>query len=196
MFTGIVSDIGTITAVERKEKASTVVIGTAYDTATIALGASIACAGVCLTVVAMGEDSFTVDISVETLGCTTLGTWQAGTKVNLERALCLGDELGGHMVSGHVDGVTSVLERTTVGENCRLTFALPEGAGQYIAAKGSVVIDGVSLTVNQVTAEGFTVNIIPHTLVHTTLGALQTGDKVNLEIDMVARYIARIMEYR
>ena len=193
MFTGIVTDIGRIDAVERRGD-TRFEIATAWDTSGIALGASISCSGACLTVVAVRQSAFAVEASAETLACTTLGGWHEGTPVNLERALCVGDELGGHIVSGHVDGVAGTVSRRPEGDSVRFTFEAPEALARFVASKGSVALDGVSLTVNEVEGVRFGVNIIPHTLSHTTLGALQPGDTVNMEIDMLARYLARQLE--
>lgn len=193
MFTGIVTDIGRIDAVERRGD-TRFEIATAWDTSGIALGASISCSGACLTVVAVRPGAFAVEASAETLACTTLGGWREGTPVNLERALRVGDELGGHIVSGHVDGVAGTVSRRPEGDSVRFTFEAPEALARFVASKGSVALDGVSLTVNEVEGARFGVNIIPHTLSHTTLGALQPGDTVNMEIDMLARYLARQLE--
>ena len=193
MFTGIVTDIGRVEAVERRGD-TRFEIATAYDTAKIALGASISCSGACLTVVAVGSGAFAVEASAETLACTTLGNWREGTRINLERALRVGDELGGHIVSGHVDGVAETVSRRPEGDSMRFTFEVPEALAGFIASKGSVALDGVSLTVNEVDGARFGVNIIPHTLAHTTLGGLEPGDTVNMEIDMLARYLARQLE--
>ena len=193
MFTGIVTDIGRIEAVERRGD-TRFEIATAYDTAEIALGASISCSGACLTVVAVRPGAFAVEASAETLACTTLGGWREGTAVNLERALRVGDELGGHIVSGHVDGVAETVSRRPEGDSVRFTFEAPEALAGFVASKGSVALDGVSLTVNEVAGARFGVNIIPHTLAHTTLGGLEPGDTVNMEIDMLARYLARHLE--
>jgi riboflavin synthase len=168
-------------------------IETAYDLGTVAIGASIACAGVCLTVVEKGARSFSVDVSNETLARTTLGGWQVGRGINLERPLRAGDELGGHIVSGHVDAVTRVTERRSDGDSARFAFALPPGLAGFLAPKGSVTIDGVSLTVNEVEDRYFGVNLIPHTLEVTSLGSLAVGEPVNIEIDVVARYLARLV---
>lgn len=192
MFTGIVTDIGRVRSLTANG-VTRCVIATAYDTATIAIGASVCCAGCCLTAVETGDDWFAVEASAETLSRTTLGRWQEGTAVNLERALKAGDELGGHIVSGHVDGIGRVTGRREDGDSVRLTFDAPRDLSPMIAAKGSVTVDGVSLTVNEVDAEAFGVNVIPHTLVATTLGGLAPGDPVNLEIDMLARYVARLL---
>lgn len=198
MFTGIVTDIGRVRAVERRGD-TRFALETAYDTASIAIGASIACDGVCLTVVDKGPDWFSVDVSAETLSCTTLGAWSPGHPINLERSLKVGDELGGHIVSGHVDGVAEVTEARPEGDSLRLVFALPRTLGAFVAKKGSVTVSGVSLTVNEVgqTADGrptFGVNLIPHTQAVTTLGRLQAGTMVNIEIDVLARYVARLAE--
>jgi riboflavin synthase len=198
MFTGIITDLGRVRQVERQGDAR-FVFETGYDTAEISLGASIACSGACLTVVDKGPGWFAADVSAETLSKTTLGDWRAGTPVNLERALKLGDELGGHLVSGHVDGVAEVLARTPEGDSQRYTFRAPAGLAGFIAPKGSVALDGVSLTVNEVEDEAsgavrFGVNIIPHTAQRTAFGALRPGGRVNLEIDLLARYVQRLRE--
>jgi len=200
MFTGIVTDIGEIAAIEpRAEGLSRLTIGCHYDPASIVLGASISCSGVCLTVVGIGTGlapTFSVDAAAETLDVTTVGRWRVGTRVNLERALKIGDELGGHLVSGHVDGVAAVLSREDLTDMARLTFAAPRALARFIAPKGSVALDGVSLTVNTVAAENFSVLIIPHTLAVTTFAGLRAGDAVNLEVDTMARYAARLIETR
>ena len=201
MFTGIVTDIGRVRAVNAAAGHVTrFVIETSYDTSTIAIGASIACSGCCLTAVETGPCWYAADASAETLGCTTLGTWREGTRINLERALKAGDELGGHLVSGHVDGVGSVVETRPEADSLRLGFALPRRLGRFVAPKGSITVDGVSLTVNEVEDHGeetrFGVNIIPHTQSVTTLGALKPGDRVNMEVDLMARYVARLNETR
>ena len=192
MFTGIITDIGRITGVEHKGDLR-LRIGTAYDTASIDMGASIACSGVCLTVVDKGSDWFAVEVSAETLS-RTAGDWAEGTPLNLERALRVGDELGGHIVSGHVDGVAKLLSVVRDGDSFRLTFEAPAPLHRFIAPKGSIAIEGVSLTVNEVEGDVFGVNIIPHTWEVTTLGRLEPGAKVNLEIDVLARYVARWQE--
>ncbi len=193
MFTGIISDLGRVRDVERRGD-TRFSFSTGYDTATIDLGASIACSGVCLTVVDKGPGWFAVDASAETLSRTTLGDWRPDSRVNFERPLKMGDELGGHLVSGHVDGVAEVLERHRSGDSHLFVIAPPPDLSRFIAAKGSVALDGVSLTVNEVTGDAFTVNIIPHTAAVTTFGALQAGDRINLEIDMLARYLERLLE--
>lgn len=199
MFTGIVTDIGTITAVEQRGD-TRVVVSTAYDTATVDLGASIACSGVCLTVVDKGAGWFAVDVSGETTSRTAQGQWSAGRRLNLERAMKLGDELGGHIVTGHVDGIAEVLDVTSDGDSKRIGFRVPTDIAPFLAPKGSVTVDGVSLTVNEVSdvADGtqFTINLIPHTQAMTTLGDLQPGQAVNIEIDVLARYLQRMEHYR
>jgi riboflavin synthase len=192
MFTGIISDLGRVRAVEW-QTGGRVAIETALDTESLAIGASLACSGACLTVVDRGPGWFAVDVSQETRSCTTLGGWQAGTPVNLERALALGDELGGHIVLGHVDGVARVADRQPDGESLRFTIETPTEFARYIAPKGSVALDGVSLTVNEVSGDRFGVNVIPHTQRVTTFGALEPGAPVNLEVDLLARYVARLM---
>ncbi len=196
MFTGIITDIGEI--VDRK--GGQFKIRSSYDAATIAIGASIACDGVCLTVTSVEPDPkgsiFSVDASNETLSKSTLGGHSAGHPINLERALRAGDELGGHIVSGHVDGLARILDIRPDGESRRFTFEAPEHLALYVAPKGSVALDGTSLTVNEVSGTRFGVNIIPHTLTVTTWGARSQGDLVNLEIDQFARYMARLLEFR
>ena len=205
MFTGIITDVGRIKSVETRGD-TRFVIETSYDPDTIALGASIACSGCCLTVIEKGRSAernwFAVDASGETLGCTTLGSWKQGTPVNLERALKAGDELGGHIVSGHVDGVGTIVDMRPEGDSMRFTFEAPAVLRKFIAPKGSVTINGTSLTVNEVkdirvgdeVRAHFGVNIIPHTQAVTTWGQAKTGNSVNLEIDMLARYVARLAE--
>ena len=204
MFTGIVTGLGTVREV--------VPIGSSQDmrlviatpaghaewanTAAIPLGASISCSGCCLTAIEVGADWFAVTASAETLSKTTLGTWKTGTRVNLERPLRVGDELGGHLVSGHVDGVGTALTANQENASTRWRFRVPADLAKFIAAKGSVAVDGVSLTVNDVAADTFGVNIIPHTAAVTRFGSLAPGDPVNLEIDMLARYVARLAEFR
>jgi riboflavin synthase len=192
MFTGIVTDLGRVRRVNRGALVD-LTIATAFDTSEIALGASIACSGVCLTVVAVAPGEFSVQASAETLACTTVGEWQGGTPINLERPLRVGDELGGHLVAGHVDGITHILERRPEAESVRFVFDISEGLAPFIAQKGSVAIDGVSLTVNEVSPTGFGVNIIPHTLACTNFGVALPGQRMNLEIDQIARYVARLL---
>jgi riboflavin synthase len=193
MFTGIVTDVGRVRAIERRGD-TRFEVETAYDVERIEVGASISCAGVCLTVVDKEPGCFAVTASAETLACSTLGGWQVGTRINLERALRVGDELGGHIVSGHVDGVAQVVERRPDGDSLRLTFEMPAALANLVAPKGSVALDGVSLTVNEVDGSRFGVNLIPHTLAVTTFGATRVGDRVNLEVDVLARYIARMLQ--
>jgi len=192
MFTGIITDIGTVVAMQKNGDLRAQ-IKTGYDMESVAIGASIACSGVCLTVVSKDKNAFTVDISAETVSCTNVGSWEVGTKINLERALKLGDELGGHIVSGHVDGLAVLESIKTVDASWVLLFSAPSSLAMFIAAKGSVTLDGVSLTVNDVSGNDFKVNIIPHTLQNTTLGELRPGIKVNLEIDTLARYVSRMI---
>lgn len=196
MFTGIVTDIGEIIAREARGD-TRLRIATGYDIAGIDIGASIACSGVCLTVVALGTDPrpwFEVEFSAETASKTTASGWGVGTALNLERALKVGDELGGHIVSGHVDGVADVISATPDGDSTRYRFRAPDALARFIAPKGSVALDGTSLTVNEVDGAEFGVNIIPHTKSVTTWGSIGAGDAVNLEIDTLARYVARLAD--
>lgn len=199
MFTGIVTDVGEIRSVEaRAHNLKRLTIFTRYRRADLVRGASIACAGVCLTVVDAGEERgrvwFAVDVAAETLRVTTAGDWRSGTKINLERALKVGDELGGHLVSGHVDGLATAVARETMTDMARIVLRAPHDVARFIAPKGSVALDGVSLTVNAVEDDTFSVLIIPHTLAVTTLGTLSKDQDVNLEIDTMARYAARLMQ--
>lgn len=198
MFTGIVTDVGEVVRLEQRGD-TRLVIATAYDPATIAIGASIACSGCCLTVTELltlpdGRNAFAVDASAETLSKTTLGSWKPGTRINLERALKVGDELGGHLMSGHVDGVAEIVSVTPEGDSRRFRFRAPEALGPFIAPKGSVALAGTSLTVNEVEGAEFGVNIIPHTQAVTTWGEARAGDRVNIEIDTLARYVARLVD--
>ncbi len=193
MFTGIITDLGRLRSLTSGGGAR-IVLETGYDTATISPGASIACNGVCLSVVDKGPGWFAVDASPETLACTTIGGWSAGQPVNLERPLKLGEELGGHLVSGHVDGVGEAIERRPDGDSLRFQFRVPDALARFVAPKGSIAVDGVSLTVNEVEGATFGVNIIPVTLRETGLGRISPGDRVNLEIDLLARYLARLMD--
>ncbi|MCB4824836.1 riboflavin synthase [Roseicella aerolata] len=199
MFTGIVTDLGTVREVQPLGGGNDMrlLIGTSpaflAQPAPAAIGASICCSGVCLTAVQLGGDWFAVDASAETLSRTTLGAFQPGSRVNLERSLRLGDELGGHLVSGHVDGVAEVLSAVPENASVRWRFRLPTGLSRFVAVKGSIAIDGVSLTVNEVDGDVFGVNIIPHTAAVTTFGTLQPGGRVNIEIDTLARYVARLV---
>lgn len=200
MFTGIVTDIGRVRSLAPagQGRDARLVIETAYETGAVDMGASISCSGCCLTVVDKGPGWFAIDASGETLSKTTLGGWKTGHRINLERPLKVGDELGGHIVSGHVDTVGRIAERRKEAGSTRFVIELGDGFGRYIASKGSVALDGVSLTVNEVEDSGaatrFGVNIIPHTLTVTTFGDLKPGDAVNLEVDMLARYVARLKE--
>ncbi|HEY4254232.1 MAG TPA: riboflavin synthase [Roseomonas sp.] len=202
MFTGIIAALGTVRQVLPigDGQDMRLVIGASPEflaqPAPAVIGASIACSGVCLTAVRLGADEFDVDASAETLSKTVLGAWVAGTRVNLERALRVGDELGGHIVSGHVDGVAEVVSATPENASVRWRFRLPQGLSRFVASKGSIAIDGVSLTVNEVDGDLFGVNIIPHTAAVTTIGTLQPGARVNIEIDMLARYVARLQEHQ
>ena len=193
MFSGIVTDVGHVRAVaEAAGGGRRLEIGTAYDTGGIAPGASVACSGPCLTVVDKGPGWFAVDVSGETAQRTTVGDWRAGTRVNLERALSLGDEIGGHLVTGHIDGVALVEGAAAEGQSLRLTLRCPADLSRFVASKGSVTLDGVSLTVNEVDGDAFGINLIPHTLACTTLGACAIGRRLNLEVDLIARYLARL----
>lgn len=197
MFTGIVTDMGEVLELEQRGDLRAR-IGTAYDVAGIDIGASIACEGVCLTVVALGSSPrnwFDVQISAETVSKTNLAGWTPGKRLNLERALKVGDELGGHIVSGHVDGVAEVVKIVPEGESLRVTFRAPEALAKFIAPKGSVALNGTSLTVNEVEGCDFGINFIPHTRAVTTWGAVKLGDRVNLEVDTMARYVARLREW-
>jgi riboflavin synthase len=200
MFTGIITDVGEVIAIEKRGD-TRLTIATAYDPDTIALGASISCSGACLTAVETGrlQDGrgfFAVDASAETLARTTLGSWKVGTRINLERPLKMGDELGGHVVSGHVDDVGEIVSILPEGDSLRFRFRVSPEIARFIATKGSVSIDGTSLTVNEVEGNDFGVNIIPHTQAVTTWGKAKAGDRVNVEIDMLARYVARLSETR
>jgi riboflavin synthase len=196
MFTGIISDLGQVAA----RDGGRFTIRCSYPADTIALGASIACDGACLTAVAVTAEpkgsgcTFTVDVSNETLAKTTLDEWQPGRRVNLERALRAGEELGGHLVAGHVDGVGRIVDMQEDGHSQRFMVEAPEQLARFIASKGSVALDGISLTVNEAALNRFGINIIPHTLTHTTLGARKPGDRVNLEVDLIARYVARLID--
>ncbi|MFY2826109.1 riboflavin synthase [Ruegeria sp. MALMAid1280] len=193
MFTGIVTDVGTVTELDQQGDLRAR-IKTGYDTAGIDIGASIASDGVCLTVIALGDDWYDVQISAETVSKTNLDSWQVGKLVNLERALKVGDELGGHIVSGHVDGVAEVVAVQDEGDSTRVTLRAPNDLARFIAPKGSVALNGTSLTVNDVDGCDFGINFIPHTKEVTTWGDVSVGDKVNLEIDTLARYVARLAE--
>ena len=199
MFTGIITDIGTVTAVEARGD-TRARIACHYDMATVDLGASIACSGVCLTVVGKGPDWFAVDISAETQSRTAAGLWVEGARLNLERALRVGDELGGHIVTGHVDGLGTILTAEPIGDSTKLIISAGAALAPYVAPKGSIALDGVSLTVNEVEPDGdgvrFTINLIPHTAAQTTFGEVEAGRAVNIEIDILARYLGRMLELR
>ena len=199
MFTGIVTDLGEVRSVRpRADNLHRITIYTHYPRAELIEGASVACSGVCLTVVDTGQEDgrtwFAVDAAAETLALTTVGRWRHGTRVNLERALKIGDELGGHLVAGHVDGIAQVLAREDLTDMARFTLRAPHALSRFVAQKGSVALDGVSLTVNTVVGDNFSVLIIPHTLSVTTLGFWRAGEEINLEVDTMARYAARLME--
>jgi riboflavin synthase len=198
MFTGIVTDIGEITALTPGGQAGDrrFTIRTKHDMGPVPMGASIACSGCCLTVIEKGADWFAVEASQESLDKTHLGDWQVGRRINLELSLKLGDELGGHLVYGHVDGVGKVVSMTPEGGSVRFVFETPGDMARYMASKGSVAVDGISLTVNEVSDRTFGVNIISHTQAVTTLGQTKVGQRVNLEVDMLARYVQRLLEYR
>jgi riboflavin synthase len=198
MFTGIVTDIGEITSVVPSDRAGDrrFVVRTRHDMAPIAIGASIACSGCCLTVLEKGSDWFAVEVSGESLAKTHLGDWKLGSRLNLELSLKLGDELGGHLVYGHVDGVGTIASMTPEGGSVRFVFEVPSELARFIAAKGSVAVDGISLTVNEVGASSFGVNVISHTQAVTTLGQAKVGQRVNLEVDMLARYVQRLLEHQ
>ncbi|MWB77742.1 riboflavin synthase [Pseudooceanicola sp. 216_PA32_1] len=195
MFTGIITDVGTIRETEQRGDLRAR-IGTAYDTDGIDLGASICCDGVCLTVIETGPDWFDVEISAETLSKTNLDSWAQGRRVNLERALRVGDELGGHIVSGHVDGMAELISLSDEGDSTRALFRAPEDLARFIAPKGSIALNGTSLTVNEVQGAVFGVNMIPHTKSVTTWGGVKVGDMINLEVDTMARYVARLQDYQ
>ena len=198
MFTGLITDVGRVRTISRPPAGDVgderIWVDTAYDLASVPVGASIACSGVCLTAVELDGRGFAVDVSAETLSKTTLGAWAEGTAVNLERSLRLGDELGGHLVYGHVDAVAEVVSAQPEGDSWRYVFEVPAALAPYLAPKGSVALDGVSLTVNEVDGQRFGVNIIPHTRRVTTFAELGAGDHVNLEVDMLARYVARLLD--
>ncbi|HQT64468.1 MAG: riboflavin synthase [Acidocella sp. 20-57-95] len=202
MFTGLISGVGTVREVlpigQGRDARFVIAVPNDGEWAAIGgvkLGASIACSGCCLTVIERGDDWFAVEVSAESLSLTTLGGWKAGSKINLERSLKLGDELGGHLVSGHVDGLATVTAMVPENGSTRWRFELPAALAKFVAPKGSIAINGVSLTVNEVDGTQFGVNIIPHTALHTNFSSLAVGDQVNIEIDMLARYVARLREF-
>jgi len=195
MFTGIITDLGRVRTVESAASGDTrLVIETGYDAEAMEIGASVACSGACMTVVDRGGGWFAVEFSGETAACTTLGAWQPGRQTNLERPLRASDELGGHLVTGHVDGVAAIEHITPEGGSLRFTFRAPDALARFIAPKGSVALDGVSLTVNEVEGSRFGVNIIDHTRRRTSFGEARAGERVNLEVDLLARYVARLLE--
>lgn len=193
MFTGIITDCGEIVAVAEGESRRTFTIRTCLDLSVLSIGASVACDGCCLTLVSKKDDCFTVDAVAETLAVTTLGQWNTGTRVNLESSLRLGDEMGGHMVSGHVDALASVEDIRADGDSWRLKIRVPQRFANFIAPKGSVALNGISLTVNEVDGDTFGICVIPHTWNVTNISSLKKGDRINLEIDLLARYVARIL---
>lgn len=192
MFTGIITDIGRVRSIERRGD-TRIAIDTAFDLSTVAIGASIACAGACMTVVDKEDGAFAFDVSAESLSRTTLGGWEEGAEVNLERSLALGDELGGHLVTGHVDGLATLIAVAREGDSHRIVVEAPEGLEGFVAAKGSVALDGVSLTVNEIEGRRFELNLIPHTWEHTTFRNRREGDVLNMEVDLLARYVARLI---
>lgn len=199
MFTGIVTDVGKVATVEERNDVRRVTIESTYEADTIAIGASIACAGICLTVVSCqsgegGGALFGVDAAPETLRLTNAGRWQVGSRLNLERSLRVGDELGGHLVSGHIDGMATIVAREDMGDATRFAFEVPAALAKFIAVKGSVALDGTSLTVNGVSGNRFDCLLIPHTLAVTTWGERAVGDSIHLEVDQIARYVARLAE--
>ncbi len=193
MFTGIITHSGTIAAREDKEKSCRMRVSTDMELSDVAIGASIACSGVCLTVVEKGDGGFMVDVSHETMACSTAGSWREGTHINLERSLKMGDELGGHLVYGHVDGMASIAAITAAEDHWMLEVEVPEVLTKFMAVKGSITLDGVSLTVNDVQDGVISLNIIPHTWQVTTLSSRSVGDRVNVEVDMLARYVHRVV---
>jgi riboflavin synthase len=196
MFTGIITDIGQVASIKDNGRDTRLGISTHFDLSHTDIGASIACAGCCLTVIEKQDNVFFVEVSAESLSKTNIGSWGEGTKINLEQALKMGDELGGHIVSGHVDGLATVVSMKQEGDSHRLVFEVPKELAGFIAPKGSVTLDGISLTVNEVNEEQFGVNIIPHTWENTTLGDISVGTQVHIEIDMLARYVARALAYQ
>jgi riboflavin synthase len=198
MFTGLVTDVGEILSIEDRGELKRIRVATSYDPASIALGASIACCGPCLTAVATGrggeQNWFEVDAAAETLARTSVGGWKVGTRINLERSLKIGDELGGHIVTGHVDAIAKIIERRDFDGMAHYDIQVPDELAKFIAEKGSVCLDGTSLTVNSISGSVFSILLIPHTLSVTTWGERRTGDELNLEVDLMARYAARLVE--
>lgn len=197
MFTGLIQDVGVVQDISKADGGDVrIKIATAFDLTAVQIGASICCSGCCLTVIEIEKNTFDVEVSAETLNKTRIGSWSVNQRVNLEPSLKIGDEMGGHIVSGHVDCVTNIETISPVEGSHKLVIAIPEGYAPYIAAKGSIAIDGISLTVNEADEKSFSVNIIPHTWDHTTLCDRANGDQVHIEIDMLARYVARNLEFR
>jgi len=196
MFTGLVQDIGTIRSVKGSAESKRIEVGVSDRFTSVQIGASICCSGCCLSVVEKTKNSLFFDVSAETLNKTTIGSWEVMSRINLETSLCMGDEMGGHIVSGHIDTPAELLALEKEGESYRLKIAIPEGYAHYFASKGSVALDGVSLTINEVDSAHFGVNIIPHTWTHTTIGDRKVGDFFNLEVDMLARYVARMVDIK
>lgn len=196
MFTGLVQDVGVIKSIDAHDGGCRIEVGVSLDVTSVQMGASVACSGVCLTVVEKSNSSLFFDVSAETLSRSIIGSWSVSDAINVEPSLKLGDEMGGHIVSGHVDAVTKIIDVTSDGESYRFKIAIPHGYEAYIASKGSVTLDGISLTVNEVDDHSFGVNIIPHTWENTTLQYRKAGDDINLEIDTLARYVARMLEVR
>ncbi len=194
MFTGLIQDVGVIKAIDNGSDDLRIEIEVSLDVTKVQVGASISCSGCCLTVVGKSKNSLFFDVSKETLGKTVIGSWRVMSRVNIEPSLKLGDEMGGHIVSGHIDTVTNIISIEPQGESKKIRIAIPEGYAGYIAQKGSIAVDGISLTVNDVSDDYFEVNIIPHTWEHTTLSDRKAGDNINIEIDMLARYVARMLE--
>ncbi|MCK5385188.1 MAG: riboflavin synthase [Alphaproteobacteria bacterium] len=196
MFTGLVQGIGTIRSINGSEESKRIEVEVSDRFTSVQIGASICCSGCCLSVVEKSKNSLFFDVSKETLNKTTIGSWEVTTRINLEPSLCFGDELGGHLLSGHVDTIAELLSIEKEGESHRLTIAIPEGYAHYIAPKGSIALDGISLTINEVEPTHFGINIIPHTWQVTTIGDLKPGDHFNLEVDLLARYVARMMDFK
>jgi len=196
MFTGIITDIGIVERIEHSAKDAQLAISTGYDVSQIAIGASVACSGACLTVTEKKKNLLVFDASYETLEKTAIAAWEKGTRVNLEKSMKAGDEFGGHIVTGHVDGVGKIISRETAGESADFVISFPTELKKFIAAKGSVVLNGTSLTVNDITDNELRITIIPHTLQNTTFGTAKPGDMVNIEVDILARYVARMLEVK
>ncbi len=196
MFTGLVQDIGTLRSIKGNDNSKRIEVEVSDRFTSVQIGASICCSGCCLSVVEKTKNSLFFDVSAETLNKTTIGSWEVTTRINLETSLRMGDEMGGHIVSGHIDTTAELLSVEKQGESYRLEISIPEGYAHYIASKGSIALDGVSLTINEVNQAHFGVNIIPHTWANTTIGERKAGDRFNLEVDMLARYVARMMHLK